>query len=89
MGQCDRFAGKRSQAKVRSLMMRHETRPMKEVIQRVMPVVRGWINYFWLAGRSPVLYHLGKVVVGPPEGVWDEVPVGTRVGQESPHIHTM
>ena len=48
------------QEKVRSLTMRHETRPMKEVIQRVMPVVRGWTNYYRLAGRSPVLYHLGR-----------------------------
>ena len=41
---------KRFQEKVRSLTMRHETRPVKEVIQRVMPVVRGWTDYFRLAG---------------------------------------
>lgn len=51
---------KRFQEKVRSLTMRHETRPMKEVIQRVMPVVRGWSQYFRLSGKSLILWHLGE-----------------------------
>ncbi|EQD28143.1 Group II intron maturase-specific domain protein, partial [mine drainage metagenome] len=51
------------QEKVRSLTERHETRPLAEVIRRVMPVVRGWTNYYRLAGRSPVLYQMGKWIL--------------------------
>ena len=54
---------KRFREKVRSLTERHETRPLAEVIRRVMPVVRGWTNYFRLAGRSPVLYEIGKWIL--------------------------
>ncbi len=54
---------KKFQEKMRSLTIRHETRPLVEVIQRMMPVVRGWTNYFRLAGRSPVLYNLGSWVL--------------------------
>ncbi len=54
---------KRFQEKLRSLTERHETRPLAEVIQRVMPVIRGWSNYFRLAGRSPVLYEIGKWIL--------------------------
>jgi RNA-directed DNA polymerase len=51
---------KRFQEKIRSLTVRHETRPLAEVIQRVMPVVRGWSNYFRLSGKSPLLFDLGN-----------------------------
>lgn len=29
----------------------------------MMPVVRGWTNYFRSAGRSPVLYEIGKWIL--------------------------
>ena len=51
------------QEKMRSLTARHETRPMVEVIQRVNPVIRGWSNYYRLAGRSPVLWHVGAWIL--------------------------
>lgn len=51
------------QEKIRSLTMRHETRPLAEVVQRVMPVVQGWSNYFRLSGRSPAVYQLGAWIV--------------------------
>jgi len=50
---------KRYQEKVRALTMRHDTRPLEEVVQRVMPVVRGWTNYFRLTRRTDRLWHLG------------------------------
>jgi group II intron reverse transcriptase/maturase len=50
---------KRYQEKVRALTMRHETRPLEEVVQRVMPVVRGWTNYFHLTTRTQKIWHLG------------------------------
>lgn len=45
---------KRFQEKVRALTLQHETRPPKEVVARVMPVVRGWTNYFRLCRPSGV-----------------------------------
>jgi RNA-directed DNA polymerase len=45
--------------KVRSMTVRHRTKPLAEVIRQVMPVVRGWSNYFRLAGRSRVVYSHG------------------------------
>lgn len=54
---------KKFQEKMRSLTIRHETRPLAEVIKRVMPVIRGWSQYFRLSGRSPILWHLGKWVM--------------------------
>lgn len=54
---------KRFQEKVRLLTIRHETRPVEEVVERVMPVVRGWTEYFRLSGRSRVLWHLGGWLV--------------------------
>ena len=51
---------KRFQEKVRRLTERHDTRSVAVVIQRVMPVVRGWSQYFRLSGKSPVLWHLGE-----------------------------
>jgi RNA-directed DNA polymerase len=45
--------------KIRSMTERHRTKPLAEVIRQVMPVVRGWSNYFRLAGRSPVVYSHG------------------------------
>jgi len=51
-------AVKRLQEKVRSLTVRHDTRPLKEVMSRVMNVVRGWSQYYRLAGKSPVLWNV-------------------------------
>jgi RNA-directed DNA polymerase len=48
-------AVERFQEKVRSLTVRHGTRPLKEVVPWVMVVVRGWTQYYRLAGESPVL----------------------------------
>lgn len=49
---------KRLQEKVRSLTVRHDTRPLSEAIPRVMSVVRGWSEYYRLAGKSPVLWNV-------------------------------
>ena len=48
----------RFQEKVRALTVKHETRPLEEVVGRVMPVVRGWTNYFSLA-RPSAVWDLG------------------------------
>ncbi len=53
---------KRLQEKVRSLTLRHETRPLKEVVQRVMPVIRGWTNYFSMTEPSR-LWNLGMWIL--------------------------
>lgn len=50
---------KRFKEKVRSLTVRHETRPLEEVVRRVMPVVRGWTNYFRLCAPSGAMWELG------------------------------
>jgi RNA-directed DNA polymerase len=50
---------KRYQEKVRTLTMRYETRPLEEIVQRIMPVVRGWTNYFHLTTRTQKIWHLG------------------------------
>jgi group II intron reverse transcriptase/maturase len=49
----------RYQEKVRALTRRHDTRPLEEVVQRIMPVVRGWTSYFRLTRRTERLFHLG------------------------------
>lgn len=54
--------------KVRSLTLRHDTRPLKEVIARVMPVIRGWTNYFRLARKDPVIWGLGEWVIDRVRG---------------------
>ncbi len=54
---------KRFQAKVRSLTLRHETRSAKAVVERVMPVVRGWTNYFSLCRPDGLMWRLGKYVL--------------------------
>ncbi|MGI0130812.1 MAG: group II intron reverse transcriptase/maturase [Thermoplasmata archaeon] len=45
---------KRFHEKVRSLTLPHETRSPKEGVARVMPVVRGWTNYFSLTRPARV-----------------------------------
>ncbi len=50
---------KRYQEKVRALTMRHDTRPLEDVVQRVMSVVRGWVAYFRLTRKTDNLYRLG------------------------------
>ena len=62
-------AVKKFQEKVRSLTLRHETRPLEEVVQRVMPVIRGWTNYFRLAQKDPVIWHLSSWVLDRIRGV--------------------
>ena len=59
---------KRFQEKVRSLTLRHDTRPLEEVVQRVMPVIRGWTNYFSLARKDPVIWHLSSWVLDRVRG---------------------
>ena len=46
---------RRLQEKVRSMTVRHDTQPLSKVIPRVMSVVRGWSEYYRLAGESEVL----------------------------------
>ena len=53
---------KRFQEKLRSLTLRHETRPLKEVVERVMPVIRGWTNYFSMTEPSR-LWDLGTWIL--------------------------
>jgi len=45
---------KRFREKIRDLTLKHETRPPLEVVGRVMPVVRGWTNYFDLTWPAPL-----------------------------------
>ena len=50
---------KRLQENVHSLTVRHDTRPLAEVIPRVMSVVRGRSEYYRLSGESEVLGGVG------------------------------
>jgi RNA-directed DNA polymerase len=54
--------------KVRSLTLRHDTRPLNEVIARVMPVIRGWTNYFRLAQKDPTIWRLSEWVLDRVRG---------------------
>jgi len=38
--------------KVRAVMRRHDMRPLKEMMGRAMPIVRGWTNYYRLVPPS-------------------------------------
>lgn len=49
---------KRFREKVRALTLQHETRSPATIVARVMPVVRGWTNYFSLSHPRSV-YELG------------------------------
>lgn len=77
----------RFQEKVRSLTLRHDTRPLNEVVARVMPVIRGWTNYFRLARKDPTIWQLSSWVLSrvrgagfhrrPPEGGSQLFPTDT------------
>jgi group II intron reverse transcriptase/maturase len=45
---------KRFKEKVRALTRRHDTRPVEEVVKRLMPAIRGWTNHFQLSKPSKV-----------------------------------
>ena len=64
--------------KVRSLTLRHDTRPLNEVIARVMPVIRGWTNYFRLARKDPAIWGLGEWVIDRVRGAGfhRRIPIG-------------
>ncbi|EQD76099.1 RNA-directed DNA polymerase (Reverse transcriptase), partial [mine drainage metagenome] len=50
---------RRFHEKVRSLTLKHETRSLQEVVSRVMPVVRGWTNYFSLTYPRSRVWDIG------------------------------
>ena len=52
-------AMKRYQEKVRALTVRHDTAPLEEVVKRVMPVIRGWTNYYRLTTPRMTVWDLG------------------------------
>ena len=54
---------KRLQGKVRSLTLKHDRRGTAEVVGRVMPVIRGWTNYFRLSRPDPRMWQLGKWIL--------------------------
>lgn len=58
----------RFQGKVRSLTLRHDKRPLEEVVGRVMPVIRGWTNYFSLSPPDALMWELGRWILGRLRG---------------------
>lgn len=52
-------AVKRYKERVRGLTVRHDKRPLQDAMDRVMPVVRGWSNYFRLSRRDELVWDLG------------------------------
>ena len=50
---------KRFQGTVRSLTLKHDRRGTAEVVGKVMPVIRGWTNYFSLSRPDPLMWQLG------------------------------
>ena len=54
---------KRFQGKVRSLTLKNDRRGTAEVVGRVMPVIRGWTNYFSLSRPDPLMWRLGKWIL--------------------------
>lgn len=61
---------RRFQEKVRSLTLRHETRSPEEGVARVMPVIRGWTNYFRLSPHGEWSFRLGGWILGRLQSSW-------------------
>ena len=57
-----RKARKGLQEKIRSVTVRHDTRPLEEVIPRMMPIITGWTNYFCLS-RLTTMWDVGKWIL--------------------------
>lgn len=55
---------RRFQEKVRSLTHRHETRSVEATVERVMPVIRGWTNYFDRCQPGRWAFPLGAWILG-------------------------
>lgn len=58
----------RFQDKVRSLTLKHDTVPLEEVVKRVMPVIRGWTNYFSLSRPDAMMWGLGRWILARLRG---------------------
>jgi RNA-directed DNA polymerase len=58
-----RKAVERLQQKIRGMTVRHWKFPVEDIIQRMMPVIRGWTNYFKLTRWPSVTYKLGQWIL--------------------------
>jgi RNA-directed DNA polymerase len=58
-----RKAVERLQQKIRGMTVRHWKFPVKDIIQRMMPVIRGWTNYFKLTRWPSRMYMLGQWIL--------------------------